>query len=339
MLVEYLPSVIAGTSPSVEIIVTDNHSSDGTADMLRERFPTVRLIELERNFGFAAGYNQALRQVVADYYILLNQDVEVTPGWIEPLVALMEGNSRIAACQPKIKDLRNKNLFEYAGASGGFLDSLAYPFCRGRVFESIEEDTGQYDAPIDCAWSSGAAMIVRSDLYHAFGGLDESFQAHMEEIDLCWRFRSAGYRIACCPQSVVYHLGAASLARSNPRKTFLNFRNNFIMLIKNERGVSLIYKIPLRWVLDVVAGLRFLMTGRVRHFWQVIRAHGHVILRFPRWWASHSHVKRLVKQRRIHSVNRAGVLRGLLVWKYFVGGRKHFRDLKASQEFLINHAE
>lgn len=327
MLEEYVPSVLASTYRDLEVIVADNHSTDGTIDMLADRFPAVRVIALEKNFGFAAGYNEALRQVNAEYVVLLNQDVEVTPGWLEPLVAVMDSDPRIAACQPKVKDLRDRNMFEYAGAAGGFMDALAYPFCRGRLFETVEEDTGQYNDTIDCAWASGAAMMVRADLYHRFAGLDADFTAHMEEIDLCWRWRNSGYRILCCPQSTVYHLGGASLARGNARKTFLNFRNNFIMLIKNERGGRLIYKIPVRFALDVVAALRFLFTGKGRHWWAVIRAHAQVIFWFGRWWRKHLRLRRLIAEHRVGPGNISGTIKGWLVWKYFIQGKKKFNQL------------
>ena len=332
MIEEYLSSVIASNYADLEVVVADNHSDDGSATLVREKFPSVRLIELERNFGFAAGYNEALQRIRAEYFVLLNQDVEVTPNWLEPMIALMEKDRTIAACQPKIKDLRHRERFEYAGAAGGYLDALGYPFCRGRVFETIEEDSGQYDDVVECAWASGAAICVRADLFHRFGGLDADFVAHMEEIDLCWRLRNAGYRIMCCPQSVVYHVGGASLARGNPRKTFLNFRNSFVTIIKNERGAKLLWLVPVRWLLDVVAGLKFLLSGQWRDWLAVIKAHLHVFFRLGKWWRSRRHSIAIINANRIGEPSRARIIGGSIVWKYFVKGRKRFSDLNSSTQ-------
>lgn len=328
MLQAYLPSVLESGYPEIEVVVADNQSTDGTAEMVGARFPSVRLIQLERNHGFAAGYNEALKQVNADYYVLLNQDVEVTSGWLEPLVELMESDPHIASCQPKIKDLSNRAKFEYAGASGGFMDSLAYTFCRGRVFETLEEDNGQYNDTIECAWASGAAFMVQSELYHKFGGLDESFTAHMEEIDFCWRVKNAGYKVMCCPRSEVFHVGGASLAQGHPRKTFLNFRNNFIMLIKDERGAKLLYKIPVRWTLDVIAAIRFLLTGQFKQWLAVFTSHLHIIFRFGNWWGKHVAVKKMVQENRVGARNRVGFVKGLIVWRYFVLGQKQYSEVK-----------
>jgi GT2 family glycosyltransferase len=327
MLEEYLPSVLASAYTDLEVVVADNNSSDGSIQMLSERFPTVRVIALERNLGFAAGYNEALKQIDAKYFVLLNQDVEVTSNWIEPIVDLMDKDPRLAACQPKIRDYRKRTHFEYAGAAGGLLDAYAYPFCRGRIFETIEEDKGQYDEGIDCAWASGAAMFVRADLFRSFGGLDPDFIAHMEEIDLCWRFRNAGYRIACCPQSIVFHLGGASLARGNPRKTFLNFRNSIVMLIKNERGAKLLYKLPWRLALDDIAALRFLLTGQLAQWWAVVKAQLHVLFRIGLWLGKHAAIKRLTSQQQAGPRNHSGMIRGSIVWKYFARGMRTYRDL------------
>jgi GT2 family glycosyltransferase len=326
LLEAYLPSVLR-YSGGADIVVVDNASSDGTVEMLAKIFPGTRVIALEDNFGYAAGYNRALKQVEAEYFVLLNQDVEVTDGWLEPLVGYMDAHPDVGACQPKIRDARRRDHFEYAGAAGGFLDGLAYPYCRGRVFDTIEQDVGQYDETMACAWASGAALMVRRELYNAFGGLDADFIAHMEEIDLCWRFRNAGYAVVCCPGSVVYHVGGASLAYGNPRKTFLNFRNNFVMLIKNESGVRLLYKIPCRWSLDVVAAVRFLLAGKLSHWWAVFRSHLQVIFRFGKWWRKHVSAKRTAMHLRVAAPNRQGVTRGSVVWRYFARGRKTFTSL------------
>ena len=232
-LEQFLPSVLASTYAGKEIIVADNASTDDSIAFLSGYYPQVRVITLDRNYGFAGGYNQALKQVDSDYYVLLNSDVEVEPGWIEPILELMESDHSIGVCQPKIKMFANRELFEYAGAAGGWLDFLGYPFARGRVFDVCEQDRGQYDAAGPVFWASGAAMFVRAALYHRLGGLDGYFFAHQEEIDFCWRLQLADYKVYTCPQSVVYHVGGGTLPKGNERKVFLNFRNNLIMLAKN----------------------------------------------------------------------------------------------------------
>lgn len=233
MLRRFLPSVLAGSAgEGIEVCVADNGSSDDSCRMLEQEFPAVRLIRLDRNYGFADGYNKAFEQVDAEYAVLLNSDVEVSPGWLTPMVEYMDLHPDVAACQPKLLDWKQKDRFEYAGAAGGFIDRYGYPFCRGRIFEVVEKDEGQYDAPISVFWATGAALFVRLDKYREVGGLDGRFFAHMEEIDLCWRLRSRGYKLFCLPESKVWHVGGATLKKENPRKTFLNFRNNLLMLYK-----------------------------------------------------------------------------------------------------------
>ena len=262
MLRCFLPSVIAcSQSEGVEVCVADNASTDGSLLLLKTEFPSVRVIELERNYGFAEGYNRALSQVEAEYVVLLNSDVEVTPGWLAPLISYMDVHPETAACQPKLLNQRDKRFFEYAGAAGGYIDKYGYPFCRGRIFDVLEEDKGQYDTIQQVFWVSGAAMFIRLKEYKETGGLDGRFFAHMEEIDLCWRLRSRGRGIVCIPQSVVYHVGAATLKKENPRKTFLNFRNNLLMLYKNLPEKDLKHVMFVRGVLDGVAALVFLLKG------------------------------------------------------------------------------
>ena len=237
MLRKFIPSVIDNSvGEGIEICVADNASSDGSLEMLRTEFPVVRLIELDRNYGFAEGYNRALAQVDAEYVVLLNSDVEVTSHWLEPLLDYMDTHSGTVACQPKLLSWHNKEYFEYAGASGGFIDRYGYPFCRGRIFDVVEKDCGQYDTVTEVMWVTGAALFIRLADYREVGGLDDHFFAHMEEIDLCWRLRSRGKKLVCIPQSVVYHVGGATLKKENPRKTFLNFRNNLLMLYKIGRA-------------------------------------------------------------------------------------------------------
>lgn len=253
----FLPSVVA-QSQGYRIIVADNGSTDDSVKFLKDHYPEVELILLDSNYGFCGGYNRALKQVHAEYYVLLNSDVEVSPDWIAPIVKLFEENPQIAACQPKILSYQQKDTFEYAGAAGGFVDVLGYPFCRGRIFDTLEKDQGQYNDTIPVFWATGACMFVRSEVYHHLGGLDEDFFAHMEEIDLCWRMQNQGHQIYYCGESTVYHLGGGTLHKSSPRKTYLNFRNSLRCLTKNGNG--LIWKLPIRLALDLVASLKFLTS-------------------------------------------------------------------------------
>ena len=270
-LEKFLPSVVASVYSNMQIIVADNASTDDSVIFLQQHYPQITIIQNSSNEGFAKGYNTVLKQVKADYYVLLNSDVEVTPNWIEPVINLMQSDLNIAACQPKILAYNNKEQFEYAGASGGWLDSFGYPFMRGRVFDYCEKDTGQYDDVQSCFWASGAAFFVRSSVYHQLGGLDEFFFAHQEEIDFCWRAQLAGYKIFVQPASVVYHVGGGTLPTGNSRKAFLNFRNNLIMLAKNLPFSSAVWKIPFRMMLDVLSGLRGLISGDSGYFLQYIR--------------------------------------------------------------------
>ena len=261
MLRTYLPSVIEHTSlPDSEIIVADNGSTDDSLDILAKEFPSVRAIVLDRNYGFAEGYNRAIAQVDSTYVVLLNSDVEVTEGWLTPLLGYLDAHPGVAAVQPKIRSWNNKDFFEHAGAAGGFLTWLGYPYCRGRKFGKVERDNGQYDTVAEIDWTTGAAMCVRRDTYEACGGLDPAFFAHMEEIDLCWRMRNKGWKLACVPQSVVFHLGGGALSYDNPRKTFLNFRNNLLMIYKNRRFPWIV--LCLRFFLDYAAAAMFLVAGK-----------------------------------------------------------------------------
>lgn len=259
MLRQYLPSVVQHTKDG-EVIVADNGSTDESLEVLRKEFPSVKTIILEQNYGFAEGYNRAIAQVDSEYVVLLNSDVEVTENWLGPLLDYMDAHPEVAAVQPKIRSWRNKAFFEHAGAAGGFLDPLGYPYCRGRRFGKIEEDKGQHDTVVHIDWTSGACMCVRTKVYKECGGLDAAFFAHQEEIDLCWRMRNKGWKLACVPQSTVYHLGGGALSYDNPRKTYLNFRNNLLMIYKNSKcrwGV-----LSIRFFLDYAAAMMFLCTGK-----------------------------------------------------------------------------
>ena len=273
ILRSFLPSVIHySDGDDIEICVADNGSTDTSVTMLREEFPAVRLILLEQNHGFAEGYNLALNKVDAEYVILLNSDVEVTEHWLEPLVAYMDTHPEVAACQPKIRSWHQKQMFEYAGAAGGYIDRYGYPFCRGRMMGTTERDEGQYDTVVPVFWATGAALFIRLTDYTDVGGLDARFFAHMEEIDLCWRLRSRGRGIVCIPQSVVYHVGAATLKKESPRKTFLNFRNNLVMLYKNLPQEDLASVMRVRAVLDYVAAFSFMLKGQLPNALAVFRA-------------------------------------------------------------------
>lgn len=262
MLRTFLPSVLfCSMGQDVEVCVADNGSTDGSCELVSREFPAVRLIQLDQNYGFAEGYNRALEEVEAEYVVLLNSDVEVTPDWLKPLVEFMDAHPEVGACQPKILSQRNREYFEYAGAAGGFIDKLGYPFCRGRIFEQIEKDNGQYDTELPIFWATGAALFIRQQVYHKVGGLDGRFFAHMEEIDLCWRLRSRGYGIYCIPSSTVYHVGGATLKKENPRKTFLNFRNNLLMLYKNLPEKELKRVMFQRMFLDWIAAIVFCLKG------------------------------------------------------------------------------
>lgn len=273
LLEQYLPKVIEHSKDIAEIIIADNDSKDDSISFLRDNYPAIRLILNKENGGFAKGYNDALKEVQADYYILLNSDVEVTPNWIQPIIDVMEKDKTIAASQPKMLSYKEKEKFEYAGAAGGFIDKWGYPFCRGRIFGSLEEDKNQYDETINVFWATGACMFVRSEVFHQLRGFDEEFFAHMEEIDLCWRMRNAGYKVVCNPASKVYHLGGGTLPKNNPRKTFLNFRNNLLMIYKNAPANDLWKICVARLALDGIAGLKFLLEGNWKDCFAVTRAH------------------------------------------------------------------
>lgn len=322
MLGRFLPSVVK-YSPDAEIVVADNASTDDSVAVVAKDFPGVRLIRLDRNYGFADGYNKALEQVDAEYFLLLNSDVEVTEGWLEPLLSFMEGNPNAVACQPKILAYNNKTHFEYAGASGGFIDRYGYPYCRGRLFDSVEEDKGQYDSPCRVFWATGAAMMVRSAAFRKVGGFDGSFFAHMEEIDLCWRLLARGGEIYAVPQSRVYHVGGATLNKSNPRKTFLNFRNNLLMLYKNLPHDELRSVMRIRAVLDYVAAFKFLLTGN----WGDFKAVLHARREYKRMRTNYKSVREQNLAASTVSVIEERA-RFSLLWQYYVKGKKYFSQLK-----------
>ena len=270
---QFLPVLLRNTQlPGVDIYVADNASTDNSLSLIEEQFPTVKTLLLDKNYGFAGGYNKALAQINADYFVLLNSDVEVTENWLQPLLNYMNENADVAACQPKIKSFYNRDYFEHAGASGGFIDYLGFPFCRGRVVGTAEMDRGQYDTVIDVFWATGACLLIRSELYNQMGGLDDEFFAHMEEIDLCWRLKGQGFRIVCIPQSTVFHVGGGTLQVEHPHKTYLNFRNNLLMLYKNLPQKSLSNIMRWRMLFDYAAAFQLFVTGKPQNAKSVLEA-------------------------------------------------------------------
>lgn len=274
MLEEYLPVLVRRTeSENAFIVVADNGSTDGSLDYVKTSFPSVRTLSFDRNYGFTGGYNRALSEIDADYYVLLNSDIEVADNWLEPLVSFMEEHPDAGICQPKILSIAERGRFEYAGAAGGYIDRFGYPFCRGRILSNLEQDNGQYDTPEECFWSTGACLMVRSSLYHHLGGLDESFFAHMEEIDFCWRAKLLGYQVWCIPASRVWHVGGGTLPNNSPKKLYLNFRNNLLMLYKNLPENIRARRIFVRMCLDGASAAVYLLTGKWQFFKSVLRAH------------------------------------------------------------------
>ncbi|RYY67912.1 MAG: glycosyltransferase family 2 protein [Chitinophagaceae bacterium] len=319
-LQQFLPSVVASTYPNKRIIVADNASTDDSLAFVSHAYPEVEIIQNSSNQGFAKGYNSCLKQVKSDYYVLLNSDVEVTAGWIEPIISLMQKDAGIAVCQPKLLAYHNKKEFEYAGASGGWIDSLGYPFARGRVFENCETDRGQYDEPQQCFWASGAAMFIRANVYQQLGGLDEYFFAHQEEIDLCWRIQLSGYKVFVQPASIVYHVGGGTLPKGNSRKTYLNFRNNLIMLYKNLSTGNKLKKIPFRICLDAIAAWKALLAGDGGYFMAVIKAHWH----FIGWIFFH-------QKQSLFATGKNPVLEGVyagsIIWQHYIKKKKTFFEI------------
>ena len=315
---QFLPTLLKTLPDYAEAVVCDNASSDDSVSFMKERFPQVRLLLNDRNEGFARGYNIALQQVEATYYCLLNSDIEVTDGWIEPVIEQMDANEKIAAVQPKLLSYARRDEFEYAGASGGFIDKYGYPFCRGRVFQNLEKDEHQYDTPMEVFWATGACMFVRADLYHQLGGLDDSFFAHMEEIDLCWRLKNAGFKVYCCPQSWVFHIGGGTLPKNSPRKTYLNFRNNLSLLVKNLPKHRVHRIILYRIFLDWVAAFKFLIEGCPKDFRMVFKAH----------WDFYKRLKELREKRRGSEHKLVScIYRKNIVFESIVRGKKKFNEL------------
>ena len=323
MLSTYLPSVINYSRDEAEIFVADNASTDDSMSWLSKHYPMVKQIALDRNWGFAEGYNKALGHIEAEYYILLNSDIEVTHHWLTPLIEFMDAHPQVAACQPKLLSVFDHDQFEYAGASGGFIDRYGYPFCRGRIFQTVENDDGQYDDSCKIAWATGACLMIRSHDFWEAGGLDGRFFAHSEEIDLCWRLRSRGRDIYCVPDSQVYHVGGGTLPKNNPMKTFLNFRNNLTMLYKNLNDKDLKHVMRVRWWLDYLAALQMLLLG---HHWGDFCAVFKARKAFKRWRNEFEFDRQKIQNSRL--VQDEKILSSYsILWKYYVKGKKKYSEI------------
>ncbi len=321
-LEQFLPGVIENSKDHAEVIIADNASSDGSVDYLGEKHPDIRIIQFPVNYGFAAGYNKAFQAIDAEYFILLNSDLQVTENWIPPVLQMMDKDPLIAACQPKIRSYNEPSMFEYAGAAGGFIDKYGYPFCRGRLFQNLEEDKGQYDDVKEVFWATGACMFVRSKIFKEIGGLDDEFFAHMEEIDFCWRLKNHGYKVMFCPQSTIYHIGGGTLPKNNSRKTYLNIRNNIIMLYKNVEPARLFKVFTARLILDYVAAFKFLVDGGIRDFIAVIRAHWY-------FWGNFRHLRK--KREKITHRKVSQIYWGNIVIEHYLKRKKIFSQLNPSR--------
>ena len=321
LLEQFLPSVVKSVYPNLQLIVGDNASTDDSIAFMQQQYPGVRLIINDHNYGFAEGYGKLLDQVDADYYVLLNSDVEVPPNWIQPVIDAMEMDDKIAAAQPKIKWQQNKTQFEYAGAAGGYLDLHCFPFCRGRLFDTVEADVHQYDDQQEIFWASGAALFIKSKCWKASGGLDPDFFAHMEEIDLCWRLKNMGYKIIYCPAAEVYHVGGGTLNANNPYKTYLNFKNNLVIMQKNLPLNDAYSRIFMRMCLDFVAWVHFLVQGKTDFAWSISKAHYDFLRNL-----SKNGKKRAAKQ--TDFLKHTGQYPSSIVWAYFINKVRFFSQLK-----------
>ena len=327
-LEKFLPSVVVNSNDAT-IIVADNASTDDSVSFLKENYPAIEIILNTENYGFAGGYNEALQHVKSDYYVLLNSDVEVPENWLSPLVETLSSSEDIVACQPKILAYADKTKFEHAGAAGGFIDRYGFPFCRGRIFHEVETDSSQYDIPTEIFWATGACMAIKANAFHEQGGFDADFFAHMEEIDLCWRMKNEGHKVMYVPSSTVYHLGGGTLDYMSPFKTYLNFRNNLFMLIKNQHyhfvGVFLF-----RMCLDGVAGVKFLLEGKPIHTFQILKAHFHFYTKFPSMWS-----KRKLLYKKSPNPNLSGVYKKSIVLRFFLKKTvKNFTDIH-SKDIIV----
>ena len=317
-LEKFLPSVLASTYTNFKVVVADNGSTDDSIEFMRTNYPKIELDQLGQNYGFAEGYNQALLKRTEDYFVLLNSDVEVEKGWMEPIISRMEADEQLALCQPKILAYRQKERFEYAGAAGGWIDKLGYPFARGRVFDELQEDKGQFKSTEKAFWASGCALFVKAPVYKSLGGLYGYFFAHQEEIDLCWRAQNAGYKVGCIVESTVYHVGGGTLPKGH-RKTFLNFRNSLIMLSRNLSAAEKWWKIPVRLTLDGVFAVKCLLSGDLISVKAIWKAH----MAYYKWCLTTDKINTKINR---PMKTRSGVYTGSLVVGYFLKGKKKFED-------------
>lgn len=323
MLTRFLPNVLDYSRDEAVVYVADNASTDNSLEVLKRHFPEVRLVLLDKNYGFADGYNRALAQIEAEYYVLLNSDVEVSHHWLTPLTEFMDNNPAVAACQPKLLAETDRDAFEYAGACGGFLDRYGYPFCRGRIFDTVEKDNGQYDYEAEILWATGACMMIRSADFRQAGGFDARFFAHSEEIDLCWRLRLMGRKIFCVPDSYVYHIGGGTLPKNNPMKTYLNFRNNLTMLYKNLTDAELRPVMRMRTLLDYVAALQALVSGRTGDFKAIINGRK----AFKAWLPEYRAIRAEIQGKRTVA-DVTGIYKHSVLWQYYAKGHKKYSELK-----------
>jgi GT2 family glycosyltransferase len=323
LLEKFLPPILNNQTDYTKVYVVDNASTDGTYEFVQQTSPDATLLRLEVNKGFTNGYVQSLPQIEAEYYALVSSDVEVSPGWIDPVIRLMDSDPTIGLVQPKIKSYNEKDKFEYSGSAGAYIDKYGYPFCRGRMFFTIEEDTGQYDDIREVFWCSGACMFIRADVYHKLGGFDNDYYAHMEDIDLSWRAKNAGYKVMVCPQSTVYHVGGHIISYGSPPKIFRNYKNGLIMLLKNLPQNEYWWKIPFRILLDMVAGFRALIKGNTKEMSAIFRAHMEFLKGLPHWMK-----KRKLAKKDLNNPNRNGVYPHSVVVAYFLRAKRKFSDLK-----------
>lgn len=329
-LEKFLPGILHHSQPH-KVYVADNGSTDDSVSFLNTQFPDVTVINNGGNYGYAKGYNLALAGITADYFILLNSDLEVSENWIDPVISLMEADKAIAACQPKILDHTHPQLFEYAGASGGFIDKFGYPFCRGRIFNVLEQDNGQYNIATEVFWASGACLFVRATAFTKINGFDEDYFAHMEEIDLCWRFKNLGYTIYVQPASVIYHIGGGTLNKLSKRKTFLNFRNNLVTFTKNSAPQFLFWKIIYRLILDGVAAFKFLLEGKPEHLLAVLQAHFH----YYAWLRKTLNKREAMKKLSGFRFTNSQIYQSNIVTEHFLRHKKNFSELH--QRFTTKH--
>lgn len=323
LLEEFLPTVVR-FSKEATVYIADNASTDDSISYVQANYPSVNIIRNAENGGFAKGYNQALRSLKEEVFILLNSDVEVTENWLLPIKKHLNANPTTAIVQPKLLDYKNKAYFEYAGAAGGYLDRLGYPFCRGRIFDTLEKDEGQYDQEVPVLWASGACLAIRGEVYRELGGLDEMYFAHQEEIDLCWRAHRAGYQVYYVPDATVYHLGGATLAAMNPQKTYLNFRNSLFNLLKNVPGRKVYLLIFLRLLLDGVTGVKFFFEGKFKHTWAIIRAH----------FGFYKRSRKVYRKRKVKNSFSTYYTLNSIVWGYYVLKRKKYKNLNVKKDLF-----